>query len=58
MTLSGVSRRTRARVGPDAERRVTFDTAVCTKWLASAADAAHYLWSFNLRASIGKAWLA
>ena len=26
--------------------------------LASAADAAHYLWSFNLRASIGKAWLA
>ena len=39
-TLSGVTRRTHARVGSEAERRVTFDRAVWTKPLAFAADAA------------------
>jgi hypothetical protein len=39
-TLSGVTRRTRARVGSDGERQVTFDRAVWTKPLAFAADAA------------------
>jgi hypothetical protein len=38
-TLSGVTRRADARLGPDIDRRVTFDRAVWTKPLALAADA-------------------
>jgi hypothetical protein len=38
-TLSGVTRRADAGLGPDEDRRVTFDRAVWTKPLAFAADA-------------------
>jgi hypothetical protein len=54
-TLSGVTRRTHARIGSDAERRVTFDRAVWTKPLAFAADAAFQLCVFNREDHRGRA---
>ena len=52
-TLSGVTRRATHASSPHLDRRVTFDRAVWTKPLASAADAAPQLCAFN-RGSPGR----
>ena len=52
-SLSGVTRRATHASSPHLDRRVTFDRAVWTKPLASAADAAPQLCAFN-RGSPGR----